>query len=70
MATNLEMLQRKNIDEMTNFLDNHKHYHCLHCFYHYEKSDCYDKDCKEGYKKWLETENTVITKHIKNRRGK
>lgn len=54
--TNNDRINEMSVEEKVAFLNEHRQYHCLHCSYHYVNGDCYDKDCKLGYKTWLESE--------------
>ncbi len=54
--TNYEAIRNMSIEEMAEFLDNHVIRSCLHCSYRNEDGNCYDRNCKLGYKKWLESE--------------
>lgn len=56
--TNADRINDMSVEEKAEFLDEHKIYRCLHCSYHYEEGDCHNKECKDGYKKWLESEAT------------
>ncbi len=60
--TNLEQLKTFNAEEMSDFLQDHSIYRCIHCAYHYDKI-CTGKIvlCEWGFKEWLESDTTRFT---------
>ena len=50
---NLEHIKILDIDKIILLFIEFLQYKCMCCKYHYDKGDCFDKDCEEGIKEWL-----------------
>ena len=51
---NLEFIKSFDVDKTIHFFREFIQYKCMFCKYHYDKDDCFNKNCDEGMKEWLE----------------
>ena len=52
---NLEFIKSFDVDKTIHFFREFIQYKCMFCKYHYDKDDCFNKNCDEGMKESFDT---------------